>query len=68
VRCAPAGGGCLVGGAPGGGGRGAAPPPSPVPVILGGHSLVGGALELLNQWAWDEHDAAVGGGGSEPET
>lgn len=29
---------------------------SPVPVVLGGHSLVGGALELLNQWAWDEHD------------
>ena len=34
---------------------------SPVPVILGGHSLVGGALELLNQWAWDEHDAKAGG-------
>ncbi len=29
---------------------------APVPVVLGGHSLVGGALELLNQWAWDEHD------------
>jgi len=29
---------------------------SPVPVVLGGHSLVGGCLELLNQWAWDEHD------------
>jgi len=35
---------------------------SPVPVILGGHSLVGGSLELLNQWAWDEHDAAASGG------
>ena len=34
---------------------------SPVPVVLGGHSLVGGALELLNQWAWDEHDARAGG-------
>ena len=34
---------------------------SPLPVILGGHSLVGGALELLNQWAWDEHDAKAGG-------
>ena len=32
---------------------------SAVPVILGGHTLVGGALELLNQWAWDEHDGAV---------
>ena len=30
---------------------------SPVPVVLGGHSLVGGVLPLLNQWAWDEHDA-----------
>lgn len=30
---------------------------SPVPVVLGGHSLVSGGLELLNQWAWDEHDA-----------
>ena len=29
---------------------------APVPVVLGGHSLVGGCLELLNQWAWDEHD------------
>lgn len=35
---------------------------SPVPVVLGGHSLVGGSLELLNQWAWDEHDAATAGG------
>ena len=33
---------------------------SPVPVVLGGHSLVGGCLELLNQWAWDEHDARAG--------
>ena len=30
---------------------------SPVPVVLGGHSLVGGAIPLLNQWAWDEQDA-----------
>ena len=30
---------------------------SPVPIVLGGHSLVGGVLPLLNQWAWDEHDA-----------
>lgn len=29
---------------------------APVPVVLGGHSLVGGALPLINQWAWDEHD------------
>ncbi len=36
---------------------------SPVPVILGGHSLVGGSLELLNQWAWDEHDAQAGADG-----
>lgn len=33
---------------------------SPVPVVLGGHSLVGGCLELLNQWAWDEHDGLLG--------
>ena len=33
---------------------------SPVPVVLGGHSLVGGCLELLNQWAWDEHDRRQG--------
>ncbi len=32
---------------------------SPVPVVLGGHSLVGGCLELLNQWAWDEHDGLL---------
>ncbi len=32
---------------------------SPVPVVLGGHTLVGGCLELLNQWAWDEHDGLV---------
>jgi hypothetical protein len=31
---------------------------SPIPIVLGGHSLVGGSLELLNQWAWDEHDAS----------
>jgi hypothetical protein len=33
---------------------------SPIPVILGGHSLVTGGLMLLNQWAWDEHDRARG--------
>ncbi|MEX2546223.1 MAG: hypothetical protein WD830_00370, partial [Chloroflexota bacterium] len=33
---------------------------SPVPVILGGHTLVGGCLELLNQWAWDERDGLAG--------
>ena len=33
---------------------------SPVPVVLGGHSLVAGALMLLNQWAWDERDRASG--------
>ncbi|MQC18924.1 MAG: hypothetical protein DWG80_07605, partial [Chloroflexi bacterium] len=32
---------------------------SPVPVVLGGHSLVGGMVPLLNQWAWDEHDGLV---------
>lgn len=32
---------------------------SPVPIVLGGHSLVAGALMLLNQWAWDEHDRLV---------
>lgn len=30
---------------------------SPVPVVLGGHSLVGGVLQLVNQWAWDAKDA-----------
>ena len=30
------------------------------PVVLGGHSLVGGCLQLLNQWAWDEHDRLAG--------
>ena len=33
---------------------------SPVPVVLGGHSLVGGCMHLLNQWAWDEHDRLAG--------
>lgn len=33
---------------------------SPIPVVLGGHSLVTGGLMLLNQWAWDEHDRARG--------
>ena len=34
---------------------------SPVPVVLGGHSLVSGALMLLNDWAWEEHDRALWG-------
>ncbi|MEX2446921.1 MAG: hypothetical protein WD734_06215, partial [Dehalococcoidia bacterium] len=29
---------------------------SPVPVVLGAHSLVAGGVQLLNQWAWDERD------------
>ncbi len=29
---------------------------SPIPIVLGGHSLVVGALMLLNDWVWDEHD------------
>ena len=33
---------------------------SPVPVVLGGHSLVAGALLLLHDWAWGEHDRALG--------
>jgi hypothetical protein len=33
---------------------------SPVPVVLGGHSLVGGVLQLVNQWAWDAKDAREG--------
>ena len=32
---------------------------SPVPVVLGGHSLVGSAIPLLNQWAWDDHDGLL---------
>jgi hypothetical protein len=35
---------------------------SPVPVVLGGHSLVGGVLMLLNQWAWDVHDGLLPAG------
>ena len=33
---------------------------SPVPVVLGGHSLVSGVLMLLNDWAWEQHDRAAG--------
>ncbi len=33
---------------------------SPVPVVLGGHSLVGGVLQVVNQWAWDAKDAREG--------
>lgn len=29
---------------------------APIPVILGGHSLVTGGLALLNDVAWEEHD------------
>lgn len=29
---------------------------SPVPVVLGGHSLVAGGLMLLNDWAWEQLD------------
>ena len=29
---------------------------SPVPVVLGGHSLVAGGLMLLNDWAWEQFD------------
>ena len=29
---------------------------SPVPVVLGGHSLVAGGLMLLNDWAWEQRD------------
>ncbi|RLT42523.1 MAG: hypothetical protein DWI58_06325 [Chloroflexi bacterium] len=32
---------------------------APVPVVLGGHSLVGSVIPLLNQWAWDEHDGLL---------
>lgn len=35
---------------------------APVPVVLGGHTLVAGALMLLNDWAWAEHDRLVDGG------
>ncbi len=34
---------------------------SPVPVVLGGHSLVGGVLPLVNQHAWDAKDARADG-------
>lgn len=32
---------------------------SSVPIVLGGHSLVAGALMLLNDWVWDEHDRLI---------
>ena len=35
---------------------------APIPVVLGGHTLVAGALMLLNDWAWAEHDRRVGAG------
>ena len=33
---------------------------SPVPVVMGGHSLVAGALMLLGDWVWEQHDRALG--------
>ena len=33
---------------------------APVPVLLGGHSLVSGGLMLLNDIAWAENDARLG--------
>ncbi|MSQ29382.1 MAG: hypothetical protein EXR68_02700 [Dehalococcoidia bacterium] len=33
---------------------------APVPIVLGGHSLVGGVLSLVNQWAWDAKDDREG--------
>ncbi len=33
---------------------------SPVPVVMGGHSLVAGVLMLLGDWAWEQHDRALG--------
>ncbi|MDA0365421.1 MAG: hypothetical protein O3B31_12900 [Chloroflexi bacterium] len=35
---------------------------APIPVVLGGHTLVAGALMLINDWAWSEHDRLVGTG------
>lgn len=32
---------------------------APIPVILGGHSLMSGALMALNEFAWSEHDLAA---------
>ena len=29
---------------------------APVPVVLGGHSLVAGGLMVLNDWAWEQRD------------
>lgn len=34
---------------------------SPVPIVLGGHSLIAASLQLLNQWVWDEHDRIAAG-------
>lgn len=33
---------------------------SPVPVVLGAHSLVSGVLMLIAEWAWAERDARAG--------
>jgi hypothetical protein len=33
---------------------------SPVPIVLGGHSLVVGALMLLNDWVWITRDRLLG--------
>lgn len=33
---------------------------SPVPIVMGGHSLVAGVLMLLCDWAWEQRDHALG--------
>lgn len=33
---------------------------SPIPVVIGGHSLVAGVLMLLNDWVWTERDRLSG--------
>lgn len=38
---------------------------SPVPVVLGGHSLVAGSLMLLNEWAWEQLDGQRRAAGTE---
>jgi len=36
---------------------------APIPVLLGGHSLVSGGLMALVEYAWQEHDRRLAGGG-----
>ncbi|UCH86020.1 MAG: hypothetical protein JSU97_05605 [Dehalococcoidia bacterium] len=36
---------------------------APIPVMLGGHSLVSGGLMALVEYAWQEHDRRLGGEG-----